>query len=60
MIIWIVLVMIMIIWIIMIITIIITIMKDHQANHIQCAGHLGHPWTVLGVQLAAIAAILAW
>jgi len=23
-------------------------------------GHLGHPWTVLGVQLAAIAAILAW
>merc|ERR1719429_912476 len=23
-------------------------------------GHLGHPWTVLGVQVAAIAAILAW
>jgi Amt family ammonium transporter len=23
-------------------------------------GHVGHPWTVLGVQVAAIAAILAW
>merc|ERR1712233_106795 len=23
-------------------------------------GHLAHPWTVLGVQMAAIAAILAW